>query len=359
MTKILVIEDEEAVRNNILDIIEVEGYESIGAENGRIGIELAKKHLPDLIICDILMPELNGYGVIEALRSEPRTQNIPFIFLTARAAKEDMRKGMKYGADDYLTKPFEIDDLLAAIEARLERHAISTKQIQELRMNVGFMLPHELRTPLTSILGFSQFLMDPETLPDAKNIAMMATSIYESGLRLQSLIQNYLMFVELSMLDHQPEKRKLWRGEEALPTKTIISFFTIRRAKEWERKDDLVLELSDVSAIISEESLKKIIEELFDNALKFSEKGTPIIVKTEVVNNEFVLSITDHGRGMKQDQIENIGAFVQFDRKKYEQQGSGLGLAIVLLLVEINGGRLEIESIPGEKTTVKVYFKTI
>lgn len=121
MTKILVIEDEEPVRANILDMLEAEDMIGIGAKDGAMGLQIAIEQLPDLILCDIMMPELDGYGVLKALRGHSQTASIPFIFLTAKASKADLRAGMNLGADDYLTKPFSRDELLGAIEARLQK----------------------------------------------------------------------------------------------------------------------------------------------------------------------------------------------------------------------------------------------
>jgi CheY-like chemotaxis protein len=119
MTKILVIEDEETVRENILELLDAEGFEAIAAENGRIGLELAKRYLPDLILCDVRMPELDGYGVLTALRSEVTTTEIPFLFLTAKAAKTDLSYGLELGATAYITKPFTLSELLDAIAQAL------------------------------------------------------------------------------------------------------------------------------------------------------------------------------------------------------------------------------------------------
>ncbi|MEH2206004.1 MAG: EAL domain-containing response regulator [Nostoc sp.] len=123
MPKILIIEDEEAVRENILDLLEAEDFETIAAANGRIGVHLAISEAPDLILCDMMMPEIDGYGVLTALRQDPSTATIPFIFLTAKSAKSDFRQGMDMGADDYITKPFTRSELLSAIMNRLEKYA--------------------------------------------------------------------------------------------------------------------------------------------------------------------------------------------------------------------------------------------
>jgi CRP-like cAMP-binding protein/CheY-like chemotaxis protein len=128
MKKILLIEDNPDVRENTSEILSLANYEIITAENGKIGVDLAQKHIPDLIICDIMMPELDGYGVLHILSKNAETAGIPFIFLTAKTEKSDIRKGMVLGADDYLTKPFDDTDLLNAIETRLNKLEILRKQ---------------------------------------------------------------------------------------------------------------------------------------------------------------------------------------------------------------------------------------
>jgi len=130
MKKILLIEDNAEVRENTSEILTLANYEVLVAENGRVGVDLAQRHKPDLIICDIMMPELDGYGVLHILSKNEQTAAIPFIFLTAKTEKADIRKGMNLGADDYLTKPFDDTDLLNAIEARLRKTAIQQKQYE-------------------------------------------------------------------------------------------------------------------------------------------------------------------------------------------------------------------------------------
>ena len=131
MKKILLIEDNKDVRENTAEILELENYTVSTAENGKIGVEKALKIIPDLIICDIMMPELDGFGVFENLKSTPKTASIPFIFLTAKSEKEDLRKGMNLGADDYLTKPFEENELLEAIECRIKKNDFLKKEFSK------------------------------------------------------------------------------------------------------------------------------------------------------------------------------------------------------------------------------------
>src|SRR5919107_6087100 len=121
MKTILVIDDNNDLRENTAEILELAGYKTYTAANGKIGVDLAVKEKPALIVCDIMMPELDGYGVLHLLRKHTETQTIPFIFLTAKTERSDFRKGMEMGADDYVTKPFDDSELLSAVEARLKR----------------------------------------------------------------------------------------------------------------------------------------------------------------------------------------------------------------------------------------------
>ena len=129
MKKILVIEDNEDIRNNTAEILELSNYEVIVAEDGKVGVEQAIKHKPDLIICDIMMPELDGYGVLHAIQKNDAIKNTPFIFLTAKSERVDFRKGMESGADDYITKPFDGTELLNAVDGRLKKIELLKKEL--------------------------------------------------------------------------------------------------------------------------------------------------------------------------------------------------------------------------------------
>ncbi|MEZ2229210.1 EAL domain-containing protein [Microcoleus sp.] len=137
MKKILVIEDDRVIRENIIKILKFERFDAMGAENGMQGLSLAMSNLPDVILCDVIMPELNGYGVLMALRANPATATVPFVFLTGKADRAEMRQGMELGADDYLTKPFTKAELVGAIASRLKKQEAFVEQYNNLQIQTN------------------------------------------------------------------------------------------------------------------------------------------------------------------------------------------------------------------------------
>lgn len=358
MSKILVVEDEESLREDILEILRFDNFEVYGAENGITGVEKAREIHPDLIICDIMMPERDGYGVLLELRSDPSTAMIPLIFLTARASREDQRRGMELGADDYLTKPFTQPELLAAISTRLEKQAMVRreyeKRFDDLRMNIIHALPHELRTPLTGIFGYARMLMDDCEIIDPGQIYQMSYGIDRAAKRLHRVAENYLLYAQIELIAQQdnPTLRDDVTGFPAMTFENTAR----QKLHEAERYEDMVIELVDHPIRFPEDSLERIIIELLDNAIKFSDPGTKICVTTTVEDDHLVLSVMDHGRGMTAEQIDMIGAYMQFQRRLFEQNGLGLGLIIVKRLVEMQGGTFHIESEVDRYTKVQVGF---
>jgi len=158
MKKILVIEDNEAIRENVSEILELSGYNVLQAPNGKAGIEVAQQNVPDLIVCDIMMPGVDGYGVLHVLHKDPNTQNIPFIFLTSKSERSDYRVAMEMGADDYITKPFAGNELLNAIESRLKKSELLKKNL-----NANLEGLNELRAIATSTKSLEELTAESNT----------------------------------------------------------------------------------------------------------------------------------------------------------------------------------------------------
>lgn len=359
MARILVIEDAEPLRKDIIEMLTYEGFEVTGAENGAAGVDIARRYHPDLIICDIMMPELNGYDVLDILREDGTTAAIPFIFLTAKTERADMRYGMGIGADDYVTKPFQAAELLGTIRARLHRRKLWDDHVDmtvhDMTENIITNLPHEMRTPLNTIIGFSNMIATEANRLKPSQVTEWAVYIHESSLRLYRLVENYLTYVRVETLSHDHLRQQAMREKTSDPG-SITQFQAMLKAQEYQREADLVIHLEDSMQRIhiADQDLGKIVEEIVDNAFKFSKPGTPVTVETQIKDGRYMIRVSDQGRGMTAAQRDSVRALVQFERFVNEQQGSGLGLIIAIRLTELYGGELILDGEEGVGTSVTV-----
>lgn len=349
MEKILVIEDDILILESIIELLQNEGYECLKAVNGEEGIEIAKEETPDLIICDIQMPGLNGYEVLQHLRANPRTSTIPFIFLSALVDKSDLRKGMILGADDYLTKPFQPEELISSVKTRLEKHMAITKRMDVLRDSIALALPHELQTPLVTIMGYAEMLSEKFKTGNDHEALEFSEAIQQAGLRLNRLIKNFIFYEKLEQMSHKAQS--LLKGVSEI-NPDLVNDTSKRVAKRFNRKDDLEISIEKSVISIPITYLSILIEELVDNALKFSDKDTKVTLSGNIKDKYYQIIIADYGKGMTEEQLSNIRAYLQFERDKYEQQGMGLGLVISMKIAEVYGGSIKINSKYGEYTKV-------
>lgn len=358
MTTVLIVEDEAAMLEEVLMLLRFEGYEALGAANGVDGVRLAREHLPDIIVSDIMLPKLDGYGVLSALQNDEKTRHIPFIFLTAKSDNLHLRHGMALGADDYVTKPFTRDELLSAIRTRLaERQVVAAdyeRKLDELRESLTLILPHELRTPLTALVGFTELLMTDSDRFDGDTIAEMAAMITESGERLEHHLANFWLYAQLSALSADRDSRQALYDERCTEPGAVVAATVGDIAQRAGRSANVVLNAVDAAVVISRDNLTKVVEEIIDNAFKFSEPGTTVTVTAALRSEWYELCVQDRGRGMASEQIKQAGAYMQFGRSTFEQQGAGLGLAIVRAIAELHDGELEITSTPGHGCQVTV-----
>jgi two-component system sensor histidine kinase/response regulator len=358
MAKILVVEDEESIRISVADLLEIQGHQIIEAENGLLGVQLASEQLPDLVVCDIMMPLMDGYDVLHLLRRTPTTAGIPFIFLTAKADRGDRRLGMDLGADDYLTKPFTPGELIGAVQGRLDRVAEirqrQTEQLDDLRVTITSRLRHELLTPLTVILNASEILTRYSRQLDALEISETSARVHKHGQYLFRLIQKLLLYTQVEALVKDPAQVKAARTSQTLQAQQLVTTVAQQLAQQERRADDLRLQVQEIPTLrIAESHLRQIVWELLENAFKYSSPGSVVLVQGVVKTGGYTLSITDQGRGMPPNSASQIAAYRQFDRDRYEQQGVGLGLVLVKTLTQIYGGDLSIESL-SHGTTVHV-----
>ena len=360
MKRVLVIDDTPEILEVISECLTYQGLETVIAGDGATGIRLAQQKPPDLIICDVNMPGLDGYTVLLALRKIEQTATVPFIFLTGVADKVNVRRGMELGADDYLTKPFTQKELKAAVSARLEKQAEVQRQtdrrLDELRGSLTLALPHELRTPLNGILGLAGILIEDYASCSPEEVLATAQDIHASAERLHSLIENFLVFSQIQLLI--TERKSLVCGEYLpIPGQDVVPEIAHSIARRHKREEDLRLSVTEVDFEMPGENLTKILTETLDNAFKFSTPGQPVLVEIRKASSgASEIVIKDHGRGMTSDQIAKIGPHTQFERQQYEQQGAGLGLIIAKRMTELLGGEYRIVSQPNVGTEITVHF---
>lgn len=363
MKKILIIEDEDFIRETIQDILDAEGFDTTTAENGRVGVEKAKGFLPDLIISDIMMPILDGHGVIRELKKDEATAQIPFIFLTAKSELKDLREGMELGADDYLNKPFTADELINAIQVRIDK-ADQTKKIaegklDELRSNIIYALPHEMKTALGGIATTVEVLIDMDEAFNKEERFEMYGMIKDSALRLDALIKKNLLYANFEIINSDKNKAAELKKLTTSEIKNSLTEVLNEKSARYRRSEDWNLICGDdVKIKVSKENLLNILDEVIDNAFRHSKSGNKVVITVENNNENTHLNILvkDEGRGISVENLQKIGAFMQFERNRYEQQGLGLGLIITKKLTEVHEGVFEIKSEEGKFTEVRISF---
>ncbi len=346
---VLVIEDDVRWRTWVETHLHSAGHTVHTATDGLAGLELAAKIKPDIILCDIEMPRLDGFGVLEALRRQPDLVDIPLIFLTSRNSRVDQRKGMALGADDYLTKPYSPEELLAGIAGVMGKRAVLANRLhgytEEHRRELAAPWGHELLTPLHGILGIASLLESEPGSVAPGELRELARAIHVSALRQQRLALQLVHYFQL-------ERLKEFGGDNplgAVEAGSGIEDEVLGVAERAGRSADLRVKCARAAVAIGAEWLRSAASELADNAFKFSPKGTPVTVTGRVVDGLYQLEVADEGPGMTPAERSAIAAFRQFDRAKREQQGMGLGLAITRNIARLHGGSLSLE--PGPDGT--------
>ncbi|MEN6510599.1 MAG: response regulator [Chloroherpetonaceae bacterium] len=358
MKKILIIDDAPFILESTKALLQFEGYEVITAKDGQEGLDLLALEKPDLILCDIAMPNVDGYSVLKTIKSNPSLSRIPFIFLTAFTERQNIRTGMQLGADDFLVKPYSRDELISSINTQLQKSSLQSQAIaeklQEVNYSVTQVLPHEFRTILNQIMGSAKFMKSNANRISPEEIIDLVDDIIESTKRLLTITENYLIYARIQSISANDEEIEQLLAFTTVEPAAILYDTAGFIASKYSRVSDLIVnaDIYEISISMASESYHKIISELIDNAFKFSEAGTPVEVSADISDEKFIIQIKDHGRGISQKQIEDIDALVQFERNIFEQQGVGLGLIIAKKLTELHRGVFNIESQEGKGTTI-------
>lgn len=353
MKKILIVEDEQDVRNNLCDLLESESFEVVAAKDGQDGYKKAIEENPDLILSDIKMPRVDGFELYRMLQDNSDTRAIPFIFLTAKVEMADFREGMSLGADDYLTKPFKIDDVLRAVNIRLKKRETFVAELEQLRESLLHKVPHELRTPLVGIIGFSELLEDDFENLSKDEIRDMITKIKKSGKRLQRRIEKFLSYAELLSNEANLQSVSDMKQQEFEIDPRLASYRLKSTIEDFDRQKDVQIKMMKSKVRISERYFDMVMRELLENALKFSPRGTHINISGDRNGSHYITRIEDNGCGMLDTSIKEIKVLKQFADEKYLDEGVGMGLALAQKIITACGGYLKLESKLNESTTVE------
>ncbi len=256
MKTILLIEDDKALRENTEELLELSGYSLLTAPNGKIGIEIAKKELPDIIICDIMMPEVDGYGVLENLSADEKTKQIPFIFLSAKTEHKEVRKGMDLGADDYLTKPFDEEDLISAVESRLAKSELLSRMRDQTAKDHGIS-EDEMRT-LNELKNFFDDNGEVITFDQGE-------TIYQEGLRSNKIYLILKGLVKCHCMDADGKEliTSLYRADDFLGFTSFLNNIPYQESATAMEPVEL--------AGISKENLKEILRKNKNISLELME----------------------------------------------------------------------------------------
>lgn len=355
--KILIVDDVDKNLQVVGNILGEKGLTISLAKSGKQAIKIAKRILPDLILLDINMPELNGYETCEILKNDKETSNIPIIFLSALNEKEDIVKGFDYGAVDYITKPFNKAELLSRVFTHLELQFSRKKliekneELKELNATKDkfvSIISHDLKSPFNAILGFSRMLLKNFEKYDEEKREKLINSVNNSANRAFKLLENLLEWSRLQTgkIEVKPTKVK----PSCLIYEVVLFCDPIAANKEIKVESEINY---DDFIFVDKEMIKTTLRNLVTNAIKFSFKGRTVILKTKKENNNIIFMVSDTGTGIE---AEYINKLFKIDSKLSKtgtanETGTGLGLILCHEFVEKHGGKIWAESEIGKGST--------
>ncbi len=358
MTSILIIDDNKHIRTQINLVLKLEGYKTFMASNGLEGVQMAHDAHPSLVICDIMMPEMDGYGVLSTLRNDPKTADIPFLFLSAKAEKHDIRQGMNLGADDYLWKPFSTEDLIKAIQARLDRHEMTRRVMSEKLSplaNVSLtrdkflaLMTHDLKSAFTGVIGLAELMsakytdMSPEEFDET--LQLMNETVQST----YGLLDSFLEWSRLQIGGMSATPRNF----DVQPnTQRVISLLS---ANSSHKKITLVNAVPEETKIFADERMTEaILRNLLYNAVKFTPLGGKVTVSSNDEGEMVRISVEDTGIGISEEDIVRLlepeNEFTTLGT--FGEKGTGLGVLFCRELAEKNRGDLRVESVKNHGST--------
>ncbi|MBU0704805.1 MAG: response regulator [Chloroflexi bacterium] len=359
--RILVVEDHESLLSAIQDILEAEGYTVYTAIDGIQALERMEKSYPDLVVADIMMPRMDGHELYAAIRARPEWVRIPFIFLTAKAERADILKGKELGAEDYLTKPFDPQELVVAVRARLARARdiwMATEvEFDQLKQQIITVLGHELRTPLTYVMGYTDLALDDPASLSSEGLQNLLLGVKQGADRLSRLVEDFLLLTRLDSGQAVGEYHMLAR---VYSDWGVFVEGAVRKFDEQAAKSGVTLEVKSLPDLppvrLCEPFFVDALGRLVDNGIKFSRgEGKLVTVSVQVVDEWVEIVVQDEGVGIPAAGMPHLfERFRQIGREEMEQQGRGLGLTIAQELIHLHDGQVIAESEFGKGSTFTI-----
>jgi signal transduction histidine kinase len=357
---ILVVEDDPYLNTAICETLRSYDFVVDSCSNGVEALAWLRQHRPDVILCDIMMPQMDGYTLLKHTRADLQLRTLPFIFLTARTSPADQRLAREIGVEDYLTKPVDSENLVIAIRSALRRQQIMQeemyRQMDALRNRIVTILQHEFRTPLTFVLGYAQLLLEAaDSGVDRDELRSAAVAILDGGHRLQRLIEGFLMLAEL-----QNAKLKT----EELADLNALDLWQSLAQEFWhqlhEQKLAVIISEQNSQAMVNghPDLLHEALKRIMDNAIRYRRPASQKIqLSVEQVPPYVGFRIIDEGVGMPPEMVQRFSTpFEQADRENRTTPGAGIGLAIVNQVALLHGGKLDIDSEVGKGSQITLWL---
>jgi len=367
---ILIVEDDEASRKLLKDYMLALGYTSVPAENGRAALAAIKKQLPDLVLLDIMMPEMDGYEVLEHLKSDSNLRHLPVIMISALGGMESVAQCIKRGADDYLLKPFNSTLLEARISACLEKKQLrdqeqklheelassyeALQKAQDARDALTHMIIHDLNNCLMRVQGFAELSLQHlrEDAIDKNRLISDLTCIHDSAAEMSSLIGDIL---DVSRLEAGEMPVSLTALNAVELSRGTCEQFGVQAEKSGVRLS-FVPESDNITVMADRGLSTRILQNLLSNALRHAGSGTNVVFSVKRHGQQVIFSVADDGPGIPEHYRERIfEKFFQAEaRKEGKKYGVGIGLAFCKMAAEAQGGNIWVDSKEGEGATFHV-----
>lgn len=350
-TKVTLIDDEINILETLKDLLELDNYLVQLCINPLDAINLIKTWKPNIIICDIMMPKIDGFELVEKIRNDKEIAHIPVIFLTAKNITENFRKSMTMGVDDFINKPFVFDEIKVAIKSRLNRfNEIKENPYFDLREENKKYKDNNITSPLYGILGSLQLFTNINAKTKNEDETNFFPAIKKTEYRLSRTFQNIILLKQ-RVKEKEKEIRNYKTSIEKSINDTIFEICNLYDLPE----SRFIIDIQKKNININPIDLSYILFEILTNAIKFTELDTTIEIKSEDLKNSSQIIIKDYGKGFSTNEIKNIAPFTQFQRATKDDTGLGLGITLCKKLVEKMEGEFRINSKKNNFT--KVYIK--